>query len=154
MENIKSVCENKTKDLLKYLDIKYSDISVSFEEETRTSQISIKGDDLGMLIGFHGKNLDALKTIISLMINKELGKDDSIRVIIDINDYSEKRKLQLQSMLENAKTVMAAREKSSYAFPPMNPADRRILHTLAQEMGMKTLSEGDGRNRHVNLIQE
>ena len=154
MDNIIKFGEEKTKELLDNLGTKYEEVTVSYDKETNVCSILIKGDDLGILIGYHGKNLDSLKVMLSLMINKELGRDNAIRIIININDYSEKRTAQLLAMLENAKTVMAAREKNSYAFPPMSPADRRIIHTLAQEMGLKTESEGEGRDRHVNLVSE
>ncbi|MEI7603834.1 MAG: R3H domain-containing nucleic acid-binding protein [bacterium] len=152
--NIVEISIDKTKELLEKLGIAYSDVMGSYDAVDNSVSLQIKGDDIGILIGFHGKNLDSMKVVLSIMINKDLGRDNSVRIYLDINDYSAKRTEQLKSMLENAKSIMETRQKSVYTFPPMSPADRRTIHTLAAEMGIKTESMGEGKDRHVNLIRE
>ena len=140
-----------TKDLLEKLEVNFTDISAEYEDNDNYLKISIKGEELGMLIGYHGKNLDALKIILSLIINRN-NEENSVRIIVNVNDYSEKRTEQLRAMLLNAKYILDSNHRSSYAFPPMNSADRRTIHSLANEMGFKTQSEGEGRMRHVKLV--
>ena len=152
MDNISQIAEIKTKELLSNLSINFSEISVDLNQDTKILNIGIKGDELGILIGFHGKNLDSLKNILALIINKNIERDNSVRVIVNINDYTEKRAEQLKTMVESAKNIMETNSKNVYSFPPMNAADRRLVHTIAAEMGLKTQSDGEDRNRHVNLI--
>jgi spoIIIJ-associated protein len=146
---VEEIAMQKTKELLDQLGTEYSDVSVNYEESEKNLNILIKGDNVGMLIGLHGKNLLSLKTILSLIINKEFDHDNAVRVLLNINDYSEKREEQLKSMLEKAKSIMESKGKTSYSMPPMNAADRRMIHTLAEQMALKTTSEGEGRDRHV-----
>lgn len=153
MDNINQIAEEKTKELLDNLAVKYSQINVEPLTEENILKIGIQGPDLGILIGFHGRNIDALKTILSLILNKDNPKDAGIRVMVNINDYSEKREEQLKSMILNAKNVMETNSKEIYSFPPMNSADRRTIHTLAAQMGLQTQSDGEGNNRHVSLIK-
>jgi spoIIIJ-associated protein len=153
-DNIQELAIEKTKEFLGNLDTTYSEVSAEYEQETNTVKVLIQGDNLGMLIGYHGKNMESLKTILSLIINKQRSHEESVRLIVNVNDYSEKRIEQLKTMLQNAKTIMDTRSKSSYAFPPMSASDRRTLHTIGAEMGLKTESQGEGRDRHVVVMVE
>lgn len=141
----------KTKELLEKLGVQFEDVQSEYDEANQVLKLTINGENVGMLIGLHGKNLDSLKVILSLMINKELGHENSVRIWVDINNYSEKRRDQLKSMILNAQKTMTTYSKDSYAFPPMGASDRMTVHTLAAELGLKTQSEGEGRNRHVVL---
>lgn len=145
------VATEKAKELLANMNIVYSDVEVTFNDVDKIANIQINGDELGILIGFHGKNLEALKVMLSLIVNKEIGRENAVRINVDINDYGSKRAEQLRAMVASAIDIMKSKGRNTYALPPMSPADRRTIHTIAAEMGLTTASDGEGRDRHVVL---
>jgi len=153
MNHEETLVIDTTKKLLDTLGIVYSDVSVTSNVEERSVSLLVKGEDIGILIGFHGKNIEAVKTILSLMVNRELGRENSVRIFLDVNDYSAKREEQLKAMIENAVMMMESKQLNLFSLPPMSPADRRRVHTIANDMSLKTESEGDDRDRHVNILK-
>jgi spoIIIJ-associated protein len=105
------------------------------------------GDTLGILIGRRGETLDALQYLTSLLINK--GRQEYTRVTLDTEDYRAKREEALVR-LANRMASRAQKTGRKVAMEPMNPYERRILHSALQNNpAVTTHSEGEEPNRHV-----
>ena len=110
-------------------------------------KINIHGDTLGILIGRRGETLDALQYLTSLNVNH--GQDDYTRVTLDTENYRAKREEALKR-LANRMANRAVKTGRKVVMEPMNPYERRILHSaLQQNDAVTTHSEGDEPNRHV-----
>lgn len=114
--------------------------------------IDLKGTHLGIVIGRRGEALDALQYLTSLAANsKESGY---FRVVLNIGNYREKR----ESTLQNLARRMASqclRTGRSRTLEPMNPYERRIIHTVVQEIdGVTSSSIGEGASRRVVISPE
>lgn len=118
-------------------------------EEEEQVLVSVKVDSPGMLIGFKGKTIAGLQTILSLMTKNKIGSP--IRLVVDVNGYRESQKNRLEKETEAA--IAKVEEMGQpYHFPPMTPFDRRIVHTMANATGrVVSESEGEGDGRHVVL---
>ena len=126
------------------MDVKiYSD----YNEEERTLNIDLQGDDMGILIGKRGQTLDSLQYLTSLVVNKHT--EEYVRVKIDIENYRERR----EETLENLARSIAAKVKKTHkpiVLEPMNPYERRIIHACLQnDRYVVTSSEGEEPYRHV-----
>ena len=122
-------------------------ISVSMNEEDRVMEIDMEGRGTGILIGKRGQTLDALQYLTSLVVNKK--SDSYIRVKLDTENYRERRKETLENLAHNiaSKVKRTGREVS---LEPMNPYERRIIHSALQnDPYVTTFSEGEDLYRHV-----
>ena len=115
--------------------------------KNRTLFIDISGDDVGILIGKRGQTLDSLQHIITLVLNKN--NDYHISVILDAENYREKRKQTLEKLALNlAEKVKLSNKKT--ILEPMNNYERKIIHsTLQNYEGVITYSQGEDPNRNV-----
>ena len=112
-------------------------------DEEGNVRVDMFGDTLGILIGRRGETLDALQYLTSLYVNK--GSEDYIRVTLDTENYRAKREEALRRLANRA--VKTGRK---VVMEPMNPYERRILHSaLQQNDAVTTHSEGEEPNRHV-----
>lgn len=111
--------------------------------------INLIGPRMGMVIGKRGQTLDALQYLTSLVINKDRGKDEYIRIILDTENYRKKREETLVRLANRmAEKVVKSRKKVE--LEPMNPYERRIIHSALQNHpGVFTYSEGEEPNRKV-----
>ena len=113
-------------------------------------RIMIESEHSGILIGKKGKNLDA----IQLLVNVYAGKleEDPKRIIIDVEKYRERRESNLVKLaLRTAEQVR--RTKRSKLLEPMNPFERRIIHTALNDMeDIATKSDGEGLLKQVRVI--
>lgn len=112
-------------------------------------QMEISCEDYGIIIGRRGETLDALQYLTSLAVKKSC--DKYVRVTIDVGNYREKRMETLRNLArKNANYVL--RTGRRYTFEPMNPYERRIIHTTVQEInGVESVSVGYGQDRKVML---
>src|SRR3989339_1094700 len=109
--------------------------------------ISIKGEDMGRIIGKSGSMLKSLETLINAMIWKFMGK--RYHISIDAGGYKDKREQALQRLAADVADEVA-RTGESKAMPRLEPSDRRIVHLFLQEDGrVKTFSEGEGKDRKL-----
>ena len=109
--------------------------------------VQMSGDSLGILIGRRGETLDALQYLTSLQVNR--GQDDYTRVTLDSENYRAKREDTL-IRLANRMANRAVRTGRRVNLEPMNPYERRIIHSALQpNEAVDTHSEGDEPNRHV-----
>ena len=116
-------------------------------DEEGNIRVSMQGDTLGILIGRRGETLDALQYLTSLHINR--GRQEYTRVTLDSEGYRAKREDALVR-LTNRMANRAQRTGRKVSLEPMNPYERRILHSALQgHEGISTHSEGEEPNRHV-----
>lgn len=107
----------------------------------------ISSTDMGILIGKRGNTLDAIQYLLSLVINKN--KDNYIKVVVDTEGYRAKREETLVR-LANKMAEKARYVKRPIKLEPMNPYERRIIHSALQNIqGITTYSEGDEPYRRV-----
>ena len=116
-------------------------------DEEGNVRVDMFGDTLGILIGRRGETLDALQYLTSLYVNK--GGEDYIRVTLDTENYRAKREEALRR-LANRMANRAIKTGRKVVMEPMNPYERRILHSaLQQNDAVTTHSEGEEPFRHV-----
>ena len=123
------------------------EILVAVNEEEHIIEVELKGDDMGILIGKRGQTLDSLQYLTNLAINKH--SDEYYKVKIDTEDYRKRRKETLENLAKNI-AYKVKRTKRPVSLEPMNPFERRIIHSALQnDRYVTTHSEGDDAYRHV-----
>lgn len=123
------------------------EILVAVNEEEHIIEVELKGDDMGILIGKRGQTLDSLQYLTNLAINKH--SDEYYKVKIDTEDYRKRRKETLENLAKNI-AYKVKRTKCPVSLEPMNPFERRIIHSALQnDRYVTTHSEGDEPYRHV-----
>ncbi|MEE0946797.1 MAG: RNA-binding cell elongation regulator Jag/EloR [Acutalibacteraceae bacterium] len=111
----------------------------------------LTGDGLGACIGHRGETLDALQYLSSLAANSSNGY---YKISIDIGNYRERREKTLIS-LANKMSAQVLRTGRSRSLEPMNPYERRIIHTAVQEIeGVSSHSVGEGARRHIVITSD
>lgn len=122
-------------------------IEVKYNEEDKTMDIELSGDEMGVLIGKRGQTLDSLQYLVSLVVNKET--DDYVRVKVDTEDYRQRRKETLENLAKNI-AYKVKKTRRPVSLEPMNPYERRIIHAALQnDRYVVTRSEGEEPFRHV-----
>ncbi len=122
-------------------------VDVKYNEEEKSMDIDLSGDDMGVLIGKRGQTLDSLQYLVSLVVNKE--SEDYIRVKVDTENYRQRRKETLENLAKNI-AYKVKRTKRTVSLEPMNPYERRIIHSALQnDKYVNTHSEGDEPFRRV-----
>lgn len=112
--------------------------------------IELTGNDMGILIGKRGQTLDSLQYLVNLVVNKY--SDSYMRVKIDTENYRERRKATLENLAKNI-AFKVKRTKRPVSLEPMNPFERRIIHSALQnDRYVTTKSEGDEPYRHVVVL--
>lgn len=150
---VKLSVEDKAKDFLKdvfaAMDLTVI-VDVVYNEEEATMDIDLSGDDMGILIGKRGQTLDSLQYLVSLVVNKDT--DSYIRVKVDTENYRKRRKETLENLAKNI-SYKVKRTKRPVSLEPMNPYERRIIHSALQnDRYVTTYSEGDEPFRHVVVV--
>ena len=116
--------------------------------------LNIESETDGLLIGRRGETLDALQYITSLYVNKGRKDSNYIRVSIDTEGYRARREESLRK-LARSKALQAYRSGRAIEMEPMNPYERRILHSALQDFrGVSTHSEGEEPNRRVVITPD
>ena len=122
-------------------------INVDYNAESREMVIDLSGDDMGVLIGKRGQTLDSLQYLTSLVVNKD--EEEYVRVKVDTENYRKRRQDTLENLAKNI-AFKVKRTKRSVSLEPMNPYERRIIHSALQnDKFVTTHSEGDEPYRHV-----
>lgn len=147
---VKSSVEDKAKDFLKEvfgaMDLTVVS-EVKYNEEENSMDIELSGDEMGILIGKRGQTLDSLQYLVSLVVNKDT--ENYIRVKVDTENYRKRRKETLENLAKNI-SYKVKRTKRPVSLEPMNPYERRIIHSALQnDKYVTTYSEGDEPFRHV-----
>ena len=124
-------------------------MEVGIEVETNGNEMNIdlSGNDMGVLIGKRGQTLDSLQYLTSIVVNK--GQKEYIRVKIDTENYRSRRKETLENLAKNL-AYKAKRTRNEVSLEPMNPYERRIIHSALQnDKYVTTHSEGEEPFRKV-----
>lgn len=138
-------------DLLKNMKI---EATVEAAETDDGLRLNIVSDTDGLLIGRRGETLDALQYIVSLYINKDRKENGYRRVSVDTEGYRLRREETLKR-LARKNAVKVAKTGRAVAMEPMNPYERRVLHSALQGFkGVTTHSEGEEPNRRVIITPD
>ena len=144
--SVEDTAKNFLKDVFEAMDLVVV-VEVKYDEEEKSMDIDLSGDERGVLIGKRGQTLDSLQYLVSLVVNKE--SEDYIRVKVDTEDYRKRRKETLENLAKNI-AYKVKRTKRPVSLEPMNPYERRIIHSALQnDKYVTTHSEGEEPFRRV-----
>ena len=137
------------RDVLKYFNV--GEVTIDeYEGDEGELILDITGDDLAVLIGRHGKTLDALQFLISAITVRKIGF--KFPVIIDVESYKNRQRQKLEALARSSANK-AASQGRSVKLRPMTPYERRIIHVaLRDDNRVNTASEGEGVGRHVVVV--
>lgn len=140
--------EKIVKDFLaKVFDAMNLTVKINVTVNDESVDIDLVGDDMGVLIGKRGQTLDSLQYLVSLVVNKK--SDKYLRVKLDTENYRERRKETLENLAKNI-AFKVKRTKRPVSLEPMNPYERRVIHSALQnDRYVTTKSEGEEPYRHV-----
>ena len=119
-------------------------------------QINIDGKEVGALIGHHGETMDSLQYLVNLAANQKVEgeKREFVKIVIDIEGYRAKREETLRTLARRMADKVV-KYKKSVMLEPMNPYERRIIHSEIQGIaGVSTNSIGSENNRKVVIFLE
>ena len=146
IEEIKQRADTFLSDVFQAMNLE-AEVKSTYDRETGMLTIDMKGDNMGVLIGKRGQTLDSLQYLVSLVVNK--GIDGYIHVKADTENYRERRKKTLENLAKNIASKVK-RNRTSVALEPMNPYERRIIHSALQsDRYVTTYSEGEEPYRKV-----
>ncbi len=150
--------KNYLQDIMKGMEL--NDVTVTATEDEAGAALTLEGEGIGFIIGHRGETLDSLQFLAQLVASNqrkilEQGKADDeeksgyYRITLDVGSFREKRKETLES-LGKKMAIRAVKTGRNASLEPMNPYERRIIHTAVQEIeGAKSWSEGEDLARHV-----
>ena len=146
--------ENAHKVAKRFVESVLEEMKISAQVEATLDEDSVKvnisGDDMGILIGKYGQTLDSLQYLVSLVVNKK--RDKHIRVTVDTENYREKRKEILEGLAKKM-ARKATQLRKDIMLEPMNPYERRIIHSALQgNKYVTTGSQGEEPNRRVIIF--
>ena len=122
-------------------------VDTKFNADENILDVELSGAEMGVLIGKRGQTLDSLQYLISLVVNRDV--QDYIHVKVDTENYRERRKATLENLAKNI-SIKVKKTRQSVALEPMNPYERRIIHSALQnDRYVTTHSEGDEPFRRV-----
>ena len=122
-------------------------VDVKYDEDNKNLDVDLSGDEMGILIGKRGQTLDSIQYLLSLVVNKE--SEEYIRVKVDTEDYRKRIKETLENLAKNI-AYKVKRTKRPVSLEPMNPYERRIIHSALQnDKYVTTHSEGEEPFRRV-----
>ena len=123
------------------------EILVKVDEEEKMIDVELKGAEMGLLIGKRGQTLDSLQYLTNLAVNKN--SENYYKVKVDTEDYRKRRKETLENLAKNI-AYKVKRTKRPVSLEPMNPFERRVIHSALQnDRYVTTHSEGEEPFRHV-----
>lgn len=123
---------------------------LTIKQKQNNLYIDIAGTEMALLIGRRGQTLDSIQYLVSLVVNK--GRDEYLRVILDTENYRQKRKDTLERLAHKLANK-AKKIKKDISLEPMNPYERRIIHSALQNnKAVNTKSEGDEPYRKVVIV--
>ncbi|BBF44605.1 RNA-binding protein Jag [Lachnospiraceae bacterium KM106-2] len=144
--NIQFVATNFLERTFRAMNVQ-AKIDLNYNKEEGLIEINLSGEDMGVLIGKRGQTLDSLQYLTNLVVNKE--SDNYLKVKIDTENYRERRKETLENLARNI-AYKVKRTKKSVSLEPMNPYERRIIHSALQhDKYVETHSEGEEPFRRV-----
>lgn len=123
------------------------EITTSFDHDENILTVDFEGEEMGVLIGKRGQTLDSIQYLVSLIVNKDV--EGYVHVKTDTENYRERRKKTLENLAKNI-AFKVKRTRKAVALEPMNPYERRIIHSALQgDRYVTTYSEGEDPYRKV-----
>ena len=149
LDNIADTAIAALQDILKYFNV--GEVTIDeYEGDDGELILDITGEDLAVLIGRHGKTLDALQFLVSAITVRAIGF--RYPVVIDVEGYKSRQRDKIESIVRSSAN-RAASQHRSVKMRPMTPYERRIVHiALRDDDRVDTASEGEGSARHVVII--
>ena len=154
-KNTKPVTDKSLEEIVveflgKVFDAMNLSVKVDVEVNEENININLVGEEMGVLIGKRGQTLDSLQYLVSLVVNKY--SESYMRVKIDTENYRDRRRETLENLARNI-AFKVKRTKRAVSLEPMNPYERRIIHSALQnDRYVTTRSEGDEPYRHVVVV--
>lgn len=134
------------KDVFKAMNMEV-EIIIKVDEESRNIDVDLKGSEMGVLIGKRGQTLDSLQFLTNLAVHKNF--ETYYKVKLDTENYRNRRKETLENLAKNI-SYKVKRTKRPVSLEPMNPFERRVIHSALQnDKYVTTHSEGEEPFRHV-----
>ena len=149
LDRIADTAIGALQDILKYFEV--GEVTIDeYEGDEGELILDITGDDLAVLIGRHGKTLDALQFLVSAITVRTIGF--RYPVIVDGEGNKSRQREKLESIARSSAN-RAASQNRSIKLRPMTPYERRIVHIcLRDDDRVETASEGEGSARHVVIL--
>ena len=146
-QEVKTEAADPKEFLSKVFDAMGLKVNIDVTTTEEEMNIDLSGEEMGVLIGKRGQTLDSLQYLTSLVVNK--GTKEYIRVKVDTENYRERRKETLENLAKNL-AYKVKRTKRPVSLEPMNPYERRIIHSALQDdKYVTTISEGEEPYRKV-----
>ncbi len=151
-----SYTEGKEAEAFAFVQKLVSDMNIDAEVtmadgENGEHMISVNGESAAILIGHHGETLDSLQYLANLAANKKVDgkKEDYVKITVDVEGYRAKREETLRALARRM-AAKVLKYKKSVMLEPMNPYERRIIHSEIQNIaGVSTNSIGSENNRKI-----
>lgn len=149
LDNIADTAIAALQDILQYFNV--GDVTIDeYEGDEGELILDISGDDMAVLIGRHGKTLDALQFIVSMITIRTIGF--RYPVVVDVEGYKNRQRQKLESIAHSSAN-RAVSQHRKVGLRPMTPYERRIIHiALRDDDRVETVSEGEGSARHVVIV--
>ena len=149
LDNIADTAIAALQDILRYFNV--GEVTIDeYEGDEGELILDISGDDMAVLIGRHGKTLDALEFIVSMITVRTIGF--RYPVVVDVEGYKNRQRQKLESIAHSSAN-RAASQHRKVGLRPMTPYERRIIHiALRDDDRVETVSEGEGSARHVVVV--
>lgn len=146
LDTVADVALSVIRNILKHFDAEDSPID-EYEGDDGELILDVTAPNLAVLIGRHGRTLESLQTMFSLIVSRRLGF--RYPVVVDIEGYKSRRNDKVTSMAYSA-AARAVRQHGSVALPPMSAYERRLVHiALRDNAAVETHSEGVDPERRV-----
>lgn len=147
MSDITSLTEKMANKLLSLMETK-AQAKVSEDKKNEAVRVDIETEEeTGLLIGRHGETIEAIQSLLGMMLKKKTG--DWVRVIVDVGGWREKQEDKLRD-LANQTAERAKETGEGQPLYNLSPAQRRIIHlTLADDPDIETESAGEGEERYL-----
>ncbi|MBD5452470.1 MAG: protein jag [Lachnospiraceae bacterium] len=147
--DVEAIAKKFLEDVFKAMNLTVN-MDIKYNDSLRNLDVELSGDEMGVLIGKRGQTLDSLQYLISLVVNK--GTNEYVRVKVDTENYRERRKETLENLAKNI-SYKVKRTRRSVSLEPMNPYERRIIHSALQnDKYVTTHSEGEEPFRRVVVV--
>ena len=143
-KTVEALAEGFLANLFRAMELQVT-IKINFHEDML--DVDLTGSEMGILIGKRGQTLDSLQYLLSLIVNKN--SESYVKVKVDTENYRQRRKETLENLAKNI-AFKVKRTKRPVSLEPMNPFERRVIHSALQnDRYVTTKSEGEEPYRHV-----
>lgn len=147
MSDITSLTEKMTNEILSLMGTK-ARAKVSEDKKNEAVRVEIETEEeTGLLIGRHGETIEAIQSLLGMMLKKKTG--DWVRVIVDVGGWREKQEDKLKDLASQA-AERAKEIGEDQTLYNLSPAQRRVIHlALADDPDIETESSGEGEERYL-----